>query len=129
MLSPSHILRFICVILLAQYAECSCSLNGFLQLPVTSSLSTPQACALPILTQTKSHTQTPTTHRPSRTPRHQQHTDQVSHPDISNTQTKSHTQTPATHTITASRLTWQLAERHGVRLPAGARLFSVDRNV
>jgi hypothetical protein len=61
-LSPSHILRFICAIWRAQYAQCSCSLRSFLQSPVTSSLSTPLACALPILAQTKSHTHTLATH-------------------------------------------------------------------
>ena len=61
-LSPSHNLRFVCVILRAQYAQCSCSLRSFLQSPVTSSLSTQQAYELPILAQT------------SLTPRHQQHT-------------------------------------------------------
>jgi hypothetical protein len=40
----------------------TCSALLIFQSPVTSSLSIPQACALPILAQNKSHTQTPATH-------------------------------------------------------------------
>jgi len=47
--------------------------------------------------QTRRPVHFPYWHRPCRTPRHQQHTDQVAHPDTSNTETKSHTQIPATH--------------------------------